>query len=60
MDKSWLLSRWKLSLNGELLNVTNHYNPVFQGGGPIVNGPIFIQTTQSIPLTATVGLAFDF
>jgi hypothetical protein len=36
IDKSWQFSRWKLGLYGELLNATNHYNPVFSpfDGGP--------------------------
>jgi hypothetical protein len=60
VDKSWLLNRWKLSLYGELLNATNHYNPIFQGTTLVVTGPPIISTTQGVPITPTVGLAFDF
>jgi hypothetical protein len=59
-DKSWLFAKWKMTLYGELLNVTNHYNPVFQGFGSVVNGIPALVTSQGVPITPTVGLAFDF
>ncbi len=60
IDKSWQFSKWKLGLYGELLNATNRYNPVFStfGVGPAGN-PIVI-TSQGVPITPTVGVAFDF
>ena len=60
MEKSWLLSRWKLGLYAELLNSTNHYNPVFQGSTQGPTGGVVLVTTQGVPITPTVGLAFDF
>ncbi len=60
IDKSWSFAKWKLGLYGELLNTTNHYNPIFSTfyGGP--SGNLMIVTSQSVPITPTIGLVFDF
>ena len=60
-DKSWLFRKWKLSLYGELLNVTNHNNRRFAGLGfnPATRQSA-IFTNDGIPVTPTLGLGFDF
>lgn len=60
-DKSWSLSRGRLSLYGEILNVTNHDNPRFFD--LIVNPPPAaptVLTNPGLPITPTVGVSFDF
>lgn len=59
-DKSWLMPRGKFSLYGELLNATNHYNPVFEDFVPGPSGTPVPLTSQSVPITPTVGIVFDF
>lgn len=60
IDKSWQFPRCKFGLYGELLNATNHYNPVFSTFGIGPTGNTIILTSQGVPITPTVGLAFDF
>ena len=60
-EKDWALTRWKLVLYGEILNLTNHYNPryvalYYAPGGQNNN----IITQQGLPITPTAGLAFEF
>jgi hypothetical protein len=60
-DKSWLIRKYKLSLYGEMLNVTNHNNRRFAFlGFNVANNQPVIFTNDGIPATPTVGLAFDF
>jgi hypothetical protein len=61
MDKSWVFSRWKMTLHVEGLNMTNHDNPrlidsVFD---PIRNtlSPIF---GKGLPIVPTAGMVFEF
>jgi hypothetical protein len=60
-EKSWLFRRWKLSLYGEVLNITNHNNPRLAGAffNP-TTGKTTIFTFDGLPVTPTVGLVFDF
>jgi hypothetical protein len=60
-EKSWLFRKWKLSLYGEMLNLTNHNNRRFAGA--IFNpttGKTTLFTFDGLPVTPTVGLVFDF
>jgi hypothetical protein len=60
-DKSWSFPKWKLSLYGEVLNVTNHNNRRFAA---FISDPTTGKTTlftyEGLPVTPTVGLGFDF
>jgi len=60
-DKSWSLRKFKLSLYGEILNLTNHDNRRFAGLGaaPITNQLVAI-TEDGLPILPTIGLALDF
>jgi hypothetical protein len=60
-DKSWSFPRWKLSLYGEVLNVTNHNNRRFAAfiSDPMT-GKTALFTNDGLPVTPTVGLGFDF
>jgi hypothetical protein len=60
-DKSWLFRKWKLSLYGEVLNITNHNNRRFANlFFNLTTGQFVLLTNDGIPVTPTVGLAFDF
>ena len=60
-EKSWLFNHWKLTLYAELLNATNHYNPVFLGTDFLnTTGAVLPATEQGVPITPTAGLGFDF
>jgi len=60
IDKSWQFPKWKLGLYGELLNTTNHYNPVFSTFDVGPTGNAIVLTSQGVPITPTIGIAFDF
>jgi hypothetical protein len=61
-DKDWAFKRWKLTLYAELLNLTNHYNARFVYSSVIDpnTGQAQVKTLQGLPITPTVGLAFQF
>jgi len=61
-DKDWVFRRWKLTLYGEVLNLTNHYNAryYYSSGIDPATGQVLIKTLQGIPITPTAGLAFQF
>ncbi len=61
-DKDWAFTRWKLTLYGEVLNVTNHYNAryVYSSGVDPTTGQAQVKTLQGLPTTPTVGLALQF
>lgn len=59
-DKSWAFTRWKLTLYGEVLNVTNHYNRIFLYEQISPTGQLSPVTEQALPVTPTAGLAFEF
>jgi hypothetical protein len=61
-DKSWAFDHWKLTLYGEILNLTNHDNRFYTyttGINPNT-GQTTIQTQQELPITPAAGLAFEF
>lgn len=61
-DKDWAFQRWKLTLYGEVLNLTNHYNGRYYYSSVIDpnTGQVQVRTLQGLPITPTVGLAFQF
>lgn len=60
-DKSWSLHRGRISLYGEILNITNHDNPRFFElvSNPPPAAPAVL-TNPGLPITPTIGLSFDF
>ena len=62
VDKDWAFQRWKLTLYGEVLNVTNHYNARFVYSSVIDpnTGMAQVKKLQGLPVTPTAGLAFQF
>ena len=61
-DKDWAFQRWKLTLYGEVLNLTNHYNGRFayESGIDPNTGKVLVKTLQGLPITPTVGVAAQF
>ena len=60
-DKSWSLRRGRVSLYGEILNITNHDNPRFFTlvFNPPPAAPTVL-TNPGLPITPTIGISFDF
>jgi hypothetical protein len=60
-DKSFAYSRWKFTLYGEVLNVTNHNNRRFlRGSVDPRTGQAVLQTERGIPVVPTAGVTFEF
>jgi hypothetical protein len=49
-----------MTLYGEVLNFTNHYNVIADGTILEPNGQRLLQTQRALPVTPTLGLAFEF
>ena len=62
VDKDWAFTHWKLTLYGEVLNVTNHYNAryAYTSGVDPNTGQAQVKTLQGLPVTPTLGVAFQF
>jgi hypothetical protein len=60
VDKSWAFTRWKLTLYGEVLNLTNHSNQIVTFFSGSSNGGLLAHTAEALPITPTSGLAFEF
>jgi len=58
-DKCWAFGRWKMTLYGEVLNLTNHGNRIFSYFQDEPNGQT-LHTQHALPITPTAGLAFEF
>jgi hypothetical protein len=61
-DKSWAFTRWKFTLYGEVLNVTNHDNRIYIYSTGVNPSTLQskIQTQQELPVIPTLGLVFEF
>lgn len=61
-DKDWAFQRWKMTLYGEVLNLTNHYNAryFYSSGVDPITGEALIKTLQGLPITPTAGVVFQF
>lgn len=61
-DKDWAFDRWKMTLYGEVLNLTDHYNARYAYESAIdpVTGQAQVKTLEGLPITPTVGLVFQF
>jgi hypothetical protein len=60
IDKSWAWTRWKLTLYGEILNVTDHSNRIITSSFYDQNGQQVTTTAEALPITPTAGLALEF
>lgn len=59
-DKSWAWTRWKMTLYGEVLNLTNHSNRIVTSQIFLSNGQLQTTTADALPITPTAGLALEF
>jgi hypothetical protein len=61
-DKDWAFTRWKLTLYGEVLNLTGHDNRryAYSSGIDPDTGQTQVKTLQGLPITPTAGLVFQF
>jgi hypothetical protein len=61
LDKTFMFKSWKMSVFGEVLNVTDHNNPRFitLNFDPTTNRSSAV-TERGLPLTPTVGFSFEF
>ena len=59
-EKDWAFTGWKLALYGEVLNLTNHFNPRYFYTAFNPNGSLIVTTGQGLPITPTAGVAFEF
>ena len=60
VNKSWAWTRWKLTLYGEVLNITNHPNRIVTSSSYAADGQLETTTAEALPVTPTAGLAFEF
>jgi len=60
IDKSWALRHWKMTLYGEVLNLTNHDNRILSFIEASPSGQQVIHTQRALPITPTAGLVFEF
>jgi hypothetical protein len=60
VDKSWAFSRWKLTLYGEVLNLTDHDNRIIESVTSDANGQVIITTQRALPITPAAGVVFEF
>ncbi len=61
IDKSWAFARWKMTLQAEVLNLTNHNNPRVIGSvfDPVTLRPIAL-VEKGLPVLPVVGVSFQF
>lgn len=60
IDKSWALRLWKMTLYGEVLNLTDHDNRILSFIELSPTGRQVAHTQRALPLTPTAGLVFEF
>jgi hypothetical protein len=59
-DKCWAFRRWKMTLYGEVLNLTNHDNRILSFIEVTPGGQQTVHTQGALPLTPTAGMVFEF
>jgi len=60
VDKSWAFTHWKMTLYGEVLNLTDHANRIVTSQIFLPAGGLETTTSEALPITPTAGLAFEF
>jgi hypothetical protein len=59
-DKCWAFRRWKTTLYGEVLNLTDHDNRIVNFTEFLPNGQAVAHTQRALPITPTAGVVFEF
>jgi outer membrane receptor for ferrienterochelin and colicin len=61
LSKAFLFKKWKLTLNGEVINVTNRNNLRYAGfDGYGANGRVFGQLDRVLPILPSAGVVVEF
>jgi hypothetical protein len=61
LNKAFLFKKWKLTLNGEVINVTNRNNLRYAGfDGFGANGRVFGQLDRVLPILPSAGVVVEF
>jgi hypothetical protein len=60
IDKCWAFRRWKMTLYGEVLNLTDHNNRIISFVEVTPGGQQIVHTQRALPITPTAGLVFEF
>ncbi len=62
VNKSWMHAKWKLTLYGELVNLTNKTNYIFESlnGFNTKTGQISVTLDQTFPILPSVGIATEW
>ena len=60
VDKSWALRHWKMTLYGEVLNLTDHDNRILSFIDVTPGGQQTVHTQRALPITPTAGLVLEF
>jgi len=59
-DKCWAFRRWKTTLYGEILNLTNHDNRIINFVEFLPNRQAVVHAQRALPITPTAGMVFEF
>jgi Carboxypeptidase regulatory-like domain len=60
IDKAWAFRHWKMTLYGEVLNLTNHDNRILSFTEVTPGGQQIVHTQGALPITPTLGMVFEF
>ena len=61
VNKAFLFEKWKLTLNGEVINVTNSNNRRYAGfDGFGFDGRVFGQLDRVLPILPSAGIVVEF
>jgi hypothetical protein len=59
-DKAWAFRHWKMTLYGEVLNLTDHDNRIVSFIEVTPGGQQIVHTQGALPITPTLGMVFEF
>ena len=60
VDKAWAFRHWKMTLYGEILNLTDHDNRILSFTEVTPGGQQIVHTQGALPITPTLGMVFEF
>ena len=62
LNKSWIHARWKFTLFGEIVNLTNHSNYYYENYNSYypATGQVFMAIPKTFPILPTVGLSVEW
>jgi hypothetical protein len=62
LNKSWIHARWKFTLYGEIVNLTNHSNYYYENYNSYypATGQVFMAIPKTFPILPTFGLSVEW